>query len=590
MNSNDAVFAAESEADQELRSRNRSGPSKARIYPDRSKKSGDSSPEPFVDTEEAPLLSDGGSRRGSVESDTDSPEWFGTAELQGLPWWKRPSIFWLLPPFLLFTTAFGGIIVPKLNLILTLICDDYYADKSITNPNAGPKLLEPDDSSRCRTDEVSARVSLFILYGNLASGILSAITSPKLGTLSDRYGRKKLLVLTTAGMLVGEVLTILAAKYPESVSVNWILVGYALDGLCGSFVVGMALAHAYATDCTPPQKRNVAFGYFHACLFTGIAVGPVLAGAVIKTFKSVLLVFYIALVFHFIFIFFLFFCIPESLSKARQEAAREKHRLEIERLGPAADWINQLRSVNLLRPLKILYPTGPGSSSAVRRNLLLLAATDTITFSVIMSAMGVIVIYTHRQFGWEEWESSKFVSIVNSCRVLSLMIALPVLTRLVRGKEGTSRQRNSGSDHFDLSVIRLAILFDMLGYLGYTLSRKGSLFTLAGAVASVGGIGSPTLGSALTKHVPPDRVGQLLGATGLLHAFARVIGPTIFNGIYYATVGTFRQTVFVCLTATFGSAFVCSLFIRPHVYLEDIAPDGSPVRTNDDEEAEPMIH
>ncbi|KAF2477580.1 tetracycline-efflux transporter-like protein [Lindgomyces ingoldianus] len=575
MDSNDALFVAEAEVDQKLRARNRGGASKTRVLHDQPTKSGDSSLALHGDNEDVPLLSDGGSsRRDSIESDNESspPEWFGTVELQGLPWWNRPSIFWLLPPFLLSTIAFGGIVVPKLNLILTLICKDYYADKSI---DSGPMALG-DKSSRCRTDEVSSRVSLFLLYGSLCSGLLSAITSPKLGALSDRYGRKKILALTTCGMLVGEILTILAAKYPESVDLNWILVGYALDGLCGSFIVGMALAHSYATDCTPPQKRNIAFAYFHACLFTGIAIGPILAGYIIKKTGSVLLVFYIALVCHLIFIIFLLFCIPESLSKSRQEAAREKHRQEMERLGPASDWINQLRTVNLFRPLKILYPTGPGSSPAVRRNLLLLAATDTVVFSVAMGAMGVTVIYLNIQFGWDDYESSKYVSIVNSCRVFCLMAVLPAITRLVRGKEGTYRQRNSGSDRFDLYVIRVAIFFDMLGYLGFSLSRDGRLFILSGAVASIGGIGSPTLGSALTKHVPPDRTGQLLGATGLLHAFARVIGPTIFNGIYSATVSKFRQTVFVCLAGTFGLAFVCSWLVKPHVYLEDFEPDGFP--------------
>lgn len=465
--------------------------------------------------------------------------------------------------------AFGSIVVPKLNLIMDLVCDEYYAQRS-PDPISGP--VDPGQQpDRCQTDAVSSRSSLFLLYGNLCSGILAAITSPKLGALSDRYGRKKLLALTTIGTLVGEVLTILAAKYPETVHVNWILVGYAIDGLCGSFIVGMALAHSYATDCTAPQKRNVAFGYFHACLFTGIAVGPVLAGYVIEArakyvgkTEAVLLIFYIALACHLTFIFFLMFAIPESLSKARQEAAREKHREEMERLGPASDWINQLRSINLLAPLKILWPTGPGSSSAVRWNLLLLAATDTIMFGVAMGAMGVVVIYTRRQFDWKELESGRFVSIVNSCRVFSLLVALPLLTRLVRGKNGTARQRNSGSDRFDLSIIRLAVLLDMLGYVGYSLARSGELFVLSGAAAALGGIGSPTLGAALTKHVPPDRVGQLLGAMGLLHAFARVLGPTIFNGIYSATVGKFRQTVFVCLAVTFGVAFLCSWFVRPH--------------------------
>ncbi|KAF2715129.1 tetracycline-efflux transporter-like protein [Pleomassaria siparia CBS 279.74] len=569
MSSNDAVFAADVEIDRQEGVRNNG--------------------------EEEPLLGnvrdsriDAGLVTGGRDG-SEATEWFGTLEIQGLPWWKRPSIFWLLPPFLLFTTAYGGIIVPKMNLIIDLICQDYYADQD-NDPLKG--ITDPAKRfDQCQSPEVSSRASLFLLYASLCGGILSAITSPKLGALSDRYGRKMLLVFTTSGVLVGEILTILAAKYPDVVDVNWILVGYAADGLCGSFIVGMALAHSYATDCTPPQKRNVAFGYFHACLFTGIAIGPILAGLIIEARQkyvsrneAVVLVFYIALACHAVFIAFLLLVIPESLSKTRQEAARAKYRGELELLGPEWDWVNQIRSMNLFAPLKILWPTGPGSSPAVRWNLVLLAATDTIMFSVAMGAMGVVIIYVRLQFGWAEWESSKFVSIVNSCRVLTLLVVLPLITRLVRGKNGTSKQRNSGSDAFDLSIIRVAILFDMLGFLGYSLSRDGNLFIASGAIASIGGMGSPALGSALTKHVPPDRIGQLLGATGLLHALGRVIGPTVFNGIYAATVGQFRQTVFVMLAATFGLAFICSWFVRPHVYLDELEANGSPSRQESDDE------
>ncbi|PVI06374.1 tetracycline-efflux transporter-like protein [Periconia macrospinosa] len=520
--------------------------------------------------ESAPLLrvsTNPDSETGVEEENTE--EWFGYAELKGLPWWKRPSIFWLLPPFLLFTLAYGGIIVPKINLIMDLVCEEYYASQD-PDPISGP--VDPGQQpDRCRTDAVSARSSLFLLYASLASGILTAITSPKLGALSDRYGRIRLLTLTTCGTFAGEVLTILTAKYPEKVHVNWILVGYAIDGLCGSFIVGMAFAHSYAADCTSPQKRNVAFGYFHACLFTGIALGPVAAGYIIEArqkyvdkTEAVLLVFYIALGCHIVFILFLNFIIPESLSKARQEAAREKHRIEKEQRGPSSDFINRIRSLNLLAPLKILWPTGPGSNSAVRWNLILLAATDTIMFGVAIGAMGVIVVYMRQQFNWQELESGRFVSIVNISRVFCLLVALPLLTRIVRGKKGTKSQPHSGSDRFDLFIIRVSVLFDMLGFIGYALARDGSLFIASGAIAAIGGMGSPTLGSALTKHVRPDQVGQLLGATGLLHAFARVLGPTIFNGIYSATTSTYRQAVFVCLAGTFGCALLCSWFIRPH--------------------------
>lgn len=77
-------------------------------------------------------------------------------------------------------------------------------------------------------------------------------------------------------------------------------------------------------------------------------------------------------------------------------------------------------------------------------------------------------------------------------------------------------------------------------------------------------MGSPTLQSALTKHVPPNRVGQLLGVTGLLHAVGRLACPTGFNLIYATTVKGFPQAVFVALAGSFAVALSLSWFIRPH--------------------------
>lgn len=111
------------------------------------------------------------------------------------------------------------------------------------------------------------------------AGLLSAVTSPKLGALSDRYGRTRVLILASAGALTGEIITIIAAKNPETFPTNWLFLGYFLDGLCGSFTAAMAISNSYAADCTPPHKRNVAFGYFFGCLFTGIAVGPLITGS-----------------------------------------------------------------------------------------------------------------------------------------------------------------------------------------------------------------------------------------------------------------------------------------------------------------------
>lgn len=465
---------------------------------------------------------------------------------------------------MLFTIAFGGAIVPKLNLVLTLICRQYLADKSLHEPGFQfMPVLFGADNPQCQIPEVQALVARFSLYCNLIPGVLSAITSPKLGALSDRYGRTKIIALTSLGLVFSEVLTILAATWPDRVSVYWLLVGQMLDGLCGSFIVAIALTHSYAADCTPPARRNEAFGYFHGALFTGIAVGPIVAGYLVEAVGSILSVFYIALLCHLIFLTVLVFVVPESLSRERQLTARAKHRAEKVEASPWS--LARLRDgANVFVPLDILFPTGEGASRALRMNLVLLAAVDTIMFGVAMGSMSVVVYYSEFVFGWGNLQSSIFVSVVNTSRVVVLVILLPLLTRVVRGRRGRRVARNSGSDAVDLAIIRVAVLFDTLGYLGYTLAHTGTMFIMSGAVAAIGSMGSPTLQSALTKHVPPDRTGQLLGAVGLLHALARVVAPTIFNLIYEVTVGTTPQTVFVCLTATFGSAFLLSWFIRPH--------------------------
>ena len=460
--------------------------------------------------------------------------------------------------------AWGFIAVPKVNLILTLICRRYLSDKALHDPTykVMPVILG-GINPQCRIPEVQKLVSNFTLYGNLISGILAAISSPKLGAMSDRYGRKRIVAFISLGILFSEVVTIVVARNPDTISVYWIFLGSACDGLCGSFIACLAVIHGYASDCTHPAKRSVAFSYIHGCLFGGIALGPVIAGYIIEATGDILSVFYIALACHATFALVMLFVVPESLTKERQMVARENHAKKQE-MNRGKSWISSLRHTNIFEPLTILYPKGEGSSPAVRRNLLLLASVDTLGFGVAMGTMTILVIYAQYEFGWETRETGIFVSVVNTCRVGCLLLVLPAVLRLIRGPASKIPQRNSGSDQAELNIIRIAVLFDIVGYVGYSTVRSGPLFLLSGIIAAIGGIGSPTLQAATTKHVPSDRTGQLLGAMGLLHALARVVAPAAFNLIYSLTVGKFTQTVFVCLGALFGLAFILTCFIRPH--------------------------
>ncbi|TVY55338.1 putative membrane protein, partial [Lachnellula suecica] len=481
--------------------------------------------------ENTPLLGSGGSsgrENGSDENGSVTAlEWDGLAEFQGLPWWRTPSVNWLLPAFFLLALAVGGILVPKLNLIKSLVCREYFMEQSALQPHLifTPVLLG-DDNPQCEIPDVQKLVTKFVLYMTIIPGALSAIVSPKLGALSDQYGRNKLLVITSLGGFLGEIVLILTATYPDTVKYQWILAGTVLDGICGSFTTGMALTHAYAADCTAPPKRNVAFGYFHACLFSGVAFGPFLAALMLRNGGHLITIFYVALGVHAFFMLFIALVAPESLSKKRQMLAREKHAAETFEASMAWGAFTEdaslgqttllwLRSANILAPLKILWPTGPGTSNTLRANLILLAAIDTIIFGVAMGALTVVVYYLGFQFHWKTEQTSEFMSLVNIVKVSALITILPTLNYLVRTRRANRQRResgfaipepNSGSDNLDLYTVRFAILFEIIGFGGYALARSGSMFVAAGMFAAIGGVGSPTLQSALTKHVPHDRV------------------------------------------------------------------------------------
>ncbi|KAF2668216.1 MFS general substrate transporter [Microthyrium microscopicum] len=478
--------------------------------------------------------------------------------------YKRPSIYWLIGPFGISAMAHGGVMVPKVNLVLNLICHNYFKGQPTSD-----QVTLFDVEGRCRIPEIQSRVATFKLCMALISGILAAIVAPRIGALSDRYGRIPMLCIVNFGTIALEIITILAARFPDTVSIYWMFLGSFFEGLGGSPLAAMAISHSYAADCTPSSKRNVVFGYFHGCLFTGVAIGPILAGYLIQKSGDMISMFYISCGAHFSFLLALLFLIPESVPKRRQLLARQKHRRD--NAHRAGGWKNHLRNFNVFEPLKILH--GPGIPVNVRRNLILLASTDTIVFGVGMGAHTVILLYSNYTFGWGTWEQSKFASIVNTCKVCCLLFLLPTLTHWYRRRQSRRGDQSplvaidpdmpEGTDIFELSVIRFAIFADIFGFLGYALAPTGTAFILSGAIASIGGISSPTMQAALTKHVPKESIGQLLGAMGLLHALGRTIGPSLFTGIYAATVKVAPSAYFFVLAVMFGFGFAVSWLVKP---------------------------
>ena len=149
-----------------------------------------------------------------------------------------------------------------------------------------------------------------------------------------------------------------------------------------------------------------------------------------------------------LYMLYMLFVLPESLPKRRQLEAREMRAAQHLASG-GKSWYHTFNPRGLLKPLRIFYPTGPGSSPRLRLNMILLATIECILFGVGMSAMSVVIMYSERQFGWTTLDSSIFLSVTNSVRVAVLFFVLPVLITIVRRNASTERMR-IGSDMLDI--------------------------------------------------------------------------------------------------------------------------------------------
>ena len=149
------------------------------------------------------------------------------------------------------------------------------------------------------------------------------------------------------------------------------------------------------------------------------------------------------------------------------------------------------------------------------------------------------------------------------------MIVLPLAIRFLqpyfspKSKLDRGTKRGTGFDLLDLSLIRISIISDIIGFIGYAVSPTGFLFTLFGVIAALGALGLAISEASMTKLVGAHKTGELLGALSFLQAVARIVAPTITSLVYSWTVGTVPQLVFWGVAGCFAMAGVLTAWARP---------------------------
>ncbi len=311
-------------------------------------------------------------------------------------------------------------------------------------------------------------------YGILigAYALMQFIGSPILGALSDRFGRRRIILIATAGSAIDYVIMACAPN------LGWLFVARIIAG----FTAGVyATANAYIADVTPPEKRAGAFGLLGAAFGIGFIVGPALGGLLGKI--DLRLPFWVAAACSATNWFWGLLVLPESL--------------KLENRRPFS-WA-RANPVGALLALKRL-PAVLG----LAEGYFILMVAQTMMFSMW-------ALYTAYRY---HWESDQVGYSLMAAGVLSGLVQA-VLVKKIVPKIGEVR------------AVLIGLTISVLAYIGYGLAPYGWLIYVIMTVGALAGISGPALQSYITKHVPPTEQGAAQGVLGGLQSLAGIPGPLI---------------------------------------------------------------
>ncbi|MCQ3937524.1 MAG: MFS transporter [Chloroflexi bacterium] len=314
----------------------------------------------------------------------------------------------------------------------------------------------------------------------IAGGLMSMysaiqlVSGPILGALSDRYGRKPILLLCLFGTAASYLLLGLAN------SLVMIFLAVFLDGLTGS---NLTLAHAYIADSTTAENRAKGINYSQLAFGLGIMAGPILGGLLSGYGLSVPAL--VASFFAFANTVFGFFFLPESLSPERRETKP---------IAQVFSWAGQFTSIFRKKNIQ---------------NFLAVLFLLNLAFAGLQTNFP---LFSNARFGWTPAQNSYFYLYVGLCGVI------------VQGVLFARLQAQFG----ERKLIPAGLTFMVIGLAGMAFAPDAWMIFPAVAVVALGtGISIPSLTALVSLRIPENEQGRLMGGNQTLLALTNIFGPTI---------------------------------------------------------------
>lgn len=335
-----------------------------------------------------------------------------------------------------------------------------------------PKLIE---------ELIHADISEAAKYGGWLSFLYAAMQflfAPLLGNLSDKYGRRPVILFSLLGFAINFFIQAWAP------TIFWLFVGRIFSGITGASIT---TASAYIADISDESNRSKNFGMIGAAFGLGFIIGPVLGGLLGQYGARV--PFYAAGILCLLNFLYGIFVLPESLDK--------NHRRELDwgRANPVGSLLN-VRKYPEIFYLLIAWFLVYTAAHAVQTNW---------------------AFFTMYRFKWDE----KMVGI--SLGVMGACVALVqgLLIRKIHPKIGNERS------------ILYGIIFYGIGMLFYSFANREWMMFAIIAIYSLGGIAGPALQSVISAKVPANEQGDIQGTLTSVVSITSIIGPPLMTNVFY---------------------------------------------------------
>lgn len=343
-----------------------------------------------------------------------------------------------------------------------------------------PKLIEA-----FRGGDTARAATTIAVFGT-AWAAIQFFASPILGSLSDHFGRRPIVLMSNFGLGFDYVLMALAP------TLGWLFVGRVISGVTAASIPA---AFAYIADVTPAEGRAKSFGLMGAAFGVGFIVGPVLGGLLSRGGPR--LPFWVAAGLSLTNAMYGLFVLPESLAPERRMAFSWKR-------------ANPWGALKLLR---------------THQQLLGFAAVHFLYYLAHQSLQNVFVLYAGYRYGWDSFAVGLALGAVGvSTSIVQGMLVGPIVARF-----GERRTLITG------------LTFGAIAFVIYGLAPTGSRFLIGILVMAFWGLYGPSAQGLMTRRVGPSEQGQLQGALSSVVTITGIVGPALFSLTFAAVIGSRRD-------------------------------------------------